>query len=144
MKNEINEADLNEFFCPNKNCLDYGKTGNGNIRLKEHYGKNGTALLRCITCKKCFSETRGTIFFRLHTPKEKVLQALAIFAEKGSVRGTGRATGVDKDTVSAWLKKAGEYCEEVTEYLFRDLNLSQVQIDEIWTFVKKRQKSEAR
>ena len=131
------------FFCPNKSCVDYGKKNIGNIRVKDHYGKNRTTLLVCKTCKKSFSETRGTIFFRLHTPKEKVLQALAILAEKGSIRGTGRATGVDKDTVSAWLKKAGEHCEEVAEHLFRDLNLSQVQIDELWTFVKKRQKSES-
>ena len=51
--------------------------------------------------------------------------------------------GVDKDTVASWLKRAGEHCEEVTDYLLRDLKLSQVQIDEIWSFVKK-QKSEAR
>lgn len=140
---EITEEKLNDFFCPNKNCVDYGKRNNGNIRVKDHYGKNRITLLACKTCKKSFSETRGTIFFRLHTPKEKVLQVLAILAEKGSVRGTGRATGVDKDTVSAWLKKAGEHCEEVTEHLFRDLNLSQVQIDELWTFVKKKQKSES-
>jgi hypothetical protein len=41
----------------------------------------------------------------LHTQKEKVLQALAIFAEKGSIRGTARAIGVDKDTVQIWLKE---------------------------------------
>ncbi|MFZ2070955.1 MAG: hypothetical protein WAV32_05070 [Halobacteriota archaeon] len=52
--------------------------------------------------------------------------------------------GVDKDSVALWLKKAGEHCEEVMEYLLWDLNLSQVQIDEIWTFIKKGQKSEAR
>ncbi len=79
--------------------------------------------------------------YGLHTQKEKVLQVLAIFAEKGSIRGTARATGVDKDTVSTWLKKAGEHCEEVTEYLFKDLKLTQVQIDELWTFVKKRTKT---
>ena len=45
--------------------------------------------------------------------------------------------GVDKVTVASWLKRAGEHCEEVTDYLLRDLKLSQVQIDEIWSFVKK-------
>jgi hypothetical protein len=82
MTNELSLEELNKFFCPNENCSDYGKVGNGNIRLKERYGKNETALLVCKTCKKCFSENRGTPFFRLHTPKEKVLQALAMLAEK--------------------------------------------------------------
>jgi hypothetical protein len=65
---------------------------------------------------------------------------MAVLVEKGSIRGTARAMGVDKDSVALWLKRAGEHCEEVTKYLLRDLNLSQVQIDEIWTFVKKRTK----
>ncbi|RCV65371.1 hypothetical protein C5S53_04115 [Methanophagales archaeon] len=69
---------------------------------------------------------------------------MAMLVEKGSIRGTARAMGADKDSVALWLKREGEHCEEVTEYLLRDLNLSQVQIDEIWTFIKKRQKSEAR
>lgn len=140
MANKLSMEELNKFFCLNENCSDYRKVGNGNIRLKERYGKNETALLVCKTCKKCFSETRGTPFFRLHTPKEKVLQALAMLVEKGSIRGTARAMGIDKDTVCAWLKKAGEHCEEVTEYLFQDLKLTQVQIDELWTFVKKKTK----
>jgi 2-phospho-L-lactate transferase len=63
---------------------------------------------------------------------------LAMFViDKGSIRGTARAMGADKDSVALWLKRAGEHCEEVTEYLLRDLNLSQVQIDEIWTFIKR-------
>jgi len=140
----MGEVNLDEFFCPNEACSDYGKRGRGNIVLKERYGKQNTALLRCKTCNKTFSENRGTPFFGLHTPKETVLRALAMLVEKGSIRGTARAMGVDKDTVASWLKRAGEHCEEVTDYLLRDLKLSQVQIDEIWSFVKKGQKSEAR
>jgi transposase-like protein len=120
------------------------KEREGNIVLKEHYGKQNTALLRCKTCKKIFSENRGTPFFGLHKPKEMVLRSMAMLVEKGSIRGTARAMGANKDSVALWLKRAGEHCEEVTEYLLRDLNLSQVQIDEIWTFIKKREKSEAR
>ncbi len=133
----MGEVNVDEFFCPNEACPDYGKKGKGNIVLKEHYGKQNTALLRCKTCKKTFSENRGTPFFGLHTPKKTVLRSMAMLVEKGSIRGTARAMGADKDSAALWLKRAGEHCEEVTEYLLRDLNLSQVQIDEIWTFVKK-------
>ncbi len=45
-----------------------------------------------------------------------------MLVEKGSIRGTARAMGVNKDTVASWLKRAGEHCEEVTDYLFRDLS----------------------
>jgi len=54
---------------------------------------------------------------------------MAMLAEKGSIRSTARVMGADKDSVALWLKRAGEHCEEVTEYLLSDLNLSQVQIN---------------
>jgi transposase-like protein len=95
----MGEVNVDNFFCPNEACSDYGKKGRGNIVLKEHYGKQNTALLKCKTCKKTFSENRGTAM----------------------------AMGANNDSVALWLKRAGEHCEEVTEYLLRDLNLSQVQ-----------------
>jgi len=103
-------AKWEKFFCPNEACPDYGKKGKGNIRLKEYYGKQNTAPLRCKTCKKTFSENRGTPFFGLHTPKETILRSMAMLVEKGSIRGTARAMGVDKDSVVLWLKRAGEHC----------------------------------
>jgi len=57
----MREGNLDEFFCPNEASSDYGKKkGRENIVLKERYGKQygkqNTALLRCKTCKKTFSE----------------------------------------------------------------------------------------
>ena len=134
----VSDLDLDVFFCPNEDCRDYGKKGFGNIVFKERYGKHNTALLKCRSCKKTFSENRGTVFFGLKSEREKILMALKIYAEKGSIRGTARAMGVKKDTVMEWLKLAGEHCEEVTKYLVEDLHLSQIQADEIHSFIKKR------
>ena len=61
---------------------------------------------------------------------------MAVLVKRGSTRGTARGMGVDKDSVVRWLRRAEEHREEVTEYLFWELELSQVQIDEIWTFIK--------
>lgn len=135
------EIELSEFWCWNKDCPDYGKKGNGNIVLKERYGKNKRALLKCKTCKCCFSETRGTIFFGLDTPQEEVLRTLAMVPEKGGIRGTARATGHDKSTILKWLNIAGSHCKEVTEYFLHDFELTQVQVDEIWSYIKKRRKT---
>jgi hypothetical protein len=84
--------------------------------------------LRCNTCIHCFSETRGTIFFGLETPDDKILRTLAPVPEKGSIRGTTRATGHDKDTICRWLDIAGAHCQEITDYFFQELELGQVQI----------------
>jgi len=135
MNSEIN---LLDYWCSNKDCADYGKKGTGNILLKERYGKQNRALLICKTCKRCFSETRGTVFFGLDTSQEEVLRTLAIVPEKGGIRGTARATGHDKNTISRWLNIAGAHCKEVTDYFLHDLNLTRIQVDEIWSYIKKR------
>jgi hypothetical protein len=74
-----------------QSCTAYGIKNPGNIVFKERYGKNNHALLKCKTCKCCFSETKGTIFFGLDTPEEEVLRTLAKIPEKGSIRGVARS-----------------------------------------------------
>jgi len=53
---EMGEVNLDEFFCPNEACPGHGKRGRGDIVLKERYGKQNTALLRCKSCNKTFSD----------------------------------------------------------------------------------------
>ncbi len=60
--NEIDDA-----FCLNKECKDYGLQNHGNIRVRGKYGKDKTKdLLYCRTCGKRFASTRATAFFGLH------------------------------------------------------------------------------
>jgi IS1 family transposase len=61
-------------------------------------------------------------------------------AEGNSLRGTGRIVAVDKDTVGHWLERAGPHCRAVAAYLFHDLHLSECQLDEMWSFVYKKEK----
>lgn len=132
------ELDLSQFWCWNTDCPTYGKQGIGNIVIKERYGKNNTALLKCKKCGHCFSETRGTPFFGLITPWDEVLRTLAMLPEKGSIRGVARATGHDKDAICRWIDLAGAHCKEVNDYFLVNLNIDKVQVDEIWSYIKKR------
>jgi transposase-like protein len=136
------EIELSKYWCPRKDCTDYGKTGKGNIIIKEKYGKEERYLLKCRSCGHCFSETKGTAFFCLHVPKEKVLRVLSMLPEKGSIRGLARATNHSQDTISKWMKVAGNHCREVDEYYLNNLKLERIQVDEIWSYIKKRKKSE--
>jgi hypothetical protein len=63
--------------------------------------------------------------------------------EKGGIRGAARATGHDKNVVMHWLDVAGKHCKEVNEYFLHDIELDQVQIDEIWSYIKKRKKRDS-
>ncbi len=53
-----------------------------NIIIKEKYCKEERYLLKCRTCKHCFSETRDTAFFCLHVSKGEVLRIQAMLPEK--------------------------------------------------------------
>ena len=65
--------------------------------------------------------------------------AMRALAEGNSLRGTGRIIGVDKDTVCTWLDRAGCHCQAVTTYLFDQLHITECQLDELWSFVGKKE-----
>jgi len=70
--------------------------------------------------------------------KEDIQRIILAIAECNSIRGTARILSYDKDAVNRIVLKAGEHCKKVLEKLIRDLYLNECQMDELWTFVKKR------
>lgn len=56
-----------------------------------------------------------------------------------SLRGTAEILEVKLDTVRGWLQKAAEHSEEVDKVLIKELNVDKVELDELWTFVQKKQ-----
>ena len=136
----MNRMTAVDLWCWNKKCSDYRIKGKKNIVEKERIGKFNHMLYRCRTCEHCFSETRGTPFFGLQTPRQEILRTLAMIPEKGSLRGVARATGHRPITISTWVKRAGSHSYEVMKHLFQNLELTQVQIDEIWAYIKKKEK----
>ena len=62
-------------FCPNEACPDYGKLQGGQRQqniIKFGKTEKGVQRYRCKTCKKTFTETTGTIFFRKRTPEAEM------------------------------------------------------------------------
>jgi hypothetical protein len=129
--------DLSKFWCWQRDCSDNGKKGTGNIVLKERYGKDNRMLLKCRTCGHCFSEAHGTPFFGLNTSMDEVCRALEQIPEKGSIRGVGRSSDHDKGMICRWLDLAGKHCKEVTDYFLKEPRFDRVQVDEIWSYIKK-------
>lgn len=117
----------------------YGRVGAGNVWRHGTYGSRGRRRYACKVCGKTWSETRGTALYNLRTDMNTILRALAMLVERGSIRGTARAMGVKEDTVSRWLERASKHSEEVSRHLMGNLNLTQVQVDEIWSFIKKKE-----
>src|SRR5512135_3603607 len=64
--------------------------------------------------------------------------ALLIVMRRGSWRGAEEITGHKYETSSLWLKRAATHAAALTQVLASDLHLSQVEIDEFWSFVQKK------
>ena len=110
--------DLSLFCCQNKRCVAYGNKGAGNVRVADHIGKHkDIRLLRCRTCKKRFSERKGTVFYRAHTPIEKVVSILEHVQESCGMRSTGRLLHVKEDTVIRYARLAGAHAQRLHEEL---------------------------
>jgi len=127
--------------CPNKDCQDYGKAGRGNVVGNGTY-KTKSGVVRKYVCKTCsmsFCDRTNTVFYDLRTEDEKVLIALKLVLKGMSLRGISEVLGVKLDTVRGWLQRAAEHCEEVNKVLVHDLQVSKVELDELWTFVQKKQ-----
>ena len=132
-----------DISCPNPKCEDHAKEGLGNVVSNGTYRTRSTGKARlflCRTCGKAFSSRTGTAFFGLRSPKKKVLMGLKLLAEGLGLRGTSRVLEIKLDTVRGWLSTAALHSEQVSNMLLRDLRLSQVQVDELWSFVKKNTK----
>jgi hypothetical protein len=76
--------------------------------------------------------------YGLKTPAAEVAQALLIVMRRGSLRGAEEITGHKYETISLWLKRAAIHAEALRQVLASDLHLSQVEIDEFWSFVQKK------
>ena len=125
-------------YCPHPDCPLFGQVETSQLERHAYYGLQRVPQYLCRACGKTFSETRGTFFYRLRTARAKVLQALAMVVEQGGIRATARAVGVDKDTIQRWVDRAGKHAEEVSAYMIVEGHLTEVQLDELWTFVKKK------
>jgi transposase-like protein len=125
-------------FCPNEECPEYGKTGQGNLI---RYGRSGEGRQRfqCKTCRRTFNERQGTLFYRRHTEEKDILECLALLAEGVRISSISRAKGIKEDTLLSFLREAARQVDQVTAILLNDYRISQAQIDGLWTYVGRKE-----
>ncbi len=133
---------IEHYACPNEACPDHGARGKGNLTRQFQYGPYGRWMLRCSTCAARFSETKGTPLENVKLSPRKVGLILKATAEGNGVRATGRIAGVSKDAVNRLILNVGEHCARLLDGLLRDLSLTELQLDELWSFIEKKVKPE--
>jgi IS1 family transposase len=73
-------------------------------------------------------------------PIEKQTQIISALVEGNSIRATARMIGVEHKTVMRVLLRVGENCADLLDSKMQSLPCKIVQMDEIWTFVGKKEK----
>ena len=100
-------------FCPNLACPARGQIGQGNIGI--HSQKDRRFI--CTQCRKTFSATKGTVFYRLRTAAETVALVMTLLAHGCPVAAIVAAFGFDERTVADWWARSGRQGQAVQECL---------------------------
>ena len=99
-------------------------------------------ILRCKTCETTFAETQDTVFFDLRTSEEKVMMALKMLLVRVDLSGISFVLGVHEETVLAWRMRAAVKAQEINAHVLRELPVTQIQLDEMWNFIKRKRARE--
>jgi transposase-like protein len=104
--------------------------GNGTTKGKRRW--------LCRACGRTFGVTTGTPLAGLKTDVAEIARALLAVLRRGSLRAAEEQTGHKYETIGGWLRRAGQHAEALTAALVEDLHLTEVEVDEFWSFVRKK------
>jgi len=121
-------------YCPNRSCHHYGRPFGQGLLVKNGTS-HGKKQALCRSCGRRVSLTYGTAYFDLEADPALFELTVRALAEGNSIQGTARIVQIDKDTVCAWLNRAAHPCRRVMLSHWRDLPVTECQLDEWWSFV---------
>jgi transposase-like protein len=132
---------VQELCCVNPACPDRGRRGYGNLSVRTGKGGGRWRILRCSTCGTEFSERKGTPLFGMTMAPEKIVSVSEHLKEGCGIRKTARLTGVSKTGVTNVGIRLGLHAKAVHDDRVCKLDIAEVQFDEKWAFVEKKQKN---
>jgi transposase-like protein/IS1 family transposase len=101
--------------------------------------RNGLQRFKCVQCGKSYTEEQDKLLGNMTVPEAKALMAIQLLIEGTSIRTTERLTGLHRDTICRLLVLAGEKCERLLSEKIQHIDVRDVEVDEIWTFVGKKE-----
>src|ERR1700693_1057945 len=102
--------------------------------------RNGLQRFKCQQCKKTFTEAHEDALAVMYLPMDKAELVLALLLEGNSVSSAERITGIHHTTILKLLVLAGEKCEGVMAEKVRNIEVRDLELDEVWSYVGKKQK----
>jgi len=124
---------LEQQWCDNAACREFGRVHTGNIKVFSYREQR----YYCTTCGQTFTADKGTFFETLRSDHQAITDVLAWLTERNSLRAVERRTHHPHNTILHWVDLAGQHATQVSQAVIRNLHVTQAQVDELWTFVKK-------
>jgi transposase-like protein/IS1 family transposase len=95
---------------------------------------------QCSQCRKVFTDARDNTLEGMYLSIEKAEMVLRLLLEGNSVSSVVRLTDVHQKTILKLLVLAGEKCNRLLGEKIRNVPVSDVQCDELWSFIQKKEK----
>jgi transposase-like protein/IS1 family transposase len=109
-------------------CKRHGRDRKGNQRFK------------CRQCSKTFLEPREDHLDGMYLPLDKAELVLRLLLEGNSVSTIERVTEVHHGTILKLLVLAGEKAERIMATRIVNVEVRDVEMDEVWSFIGKKEK----
>lgn len=104
--------------------------------------RNGLQRFRCRLCGPTFTEEHEAAFrIEDYLKAPRGIMAIQLLVEGCSVRSVERVTGLHRDAITQLLVIAGERCKWLLNAIIRDVPARDVQVDEIWAFIGKKERN---
>lgn len=125
--------------CPNECCKDHGVAGQGNIIGNGTYQARSITVRRyiCHTCGKAFCDSTNTFYYNLRKDESIINFALNTSMKGMSNEATADVFKIQPATLKRWLALAANQCDKVNSTLMNNLNVSRIEMDELWVIIKK-------
>jgi IS1 family transposase/transposase-like protein len=95
---------------------------------------------QCCQCRKVFTDARDTTLDGMYLPVEKAEMVVRLLLEGNSVSSVERITEIHHTTILKLLVLVGAKCEKVLAKLLVNVQVRDVEADEVWSFIGKKQK----
>jgi transposase-like protein/IS1 family transposase len=103
------------------------------------YGKRKIQRYRCRNCKTTFADAPARTLGNHYTDIDRAAQVFSLMVEGMSIRSISRVTEMDKNTIISLLVDAGHRCQRLMAEKIRGLDVQDVEVDEMWGFVQKKE-----
>lgn len=135
----MGKTELEMQVCLNDKCPDYKKKNTGKI-IKKGFNEKGYQMYKCKICGVRYPESKGTVFYNRHLTEEQIILICKLLVEKNGIRAIERIMEIHRDTISDVIEDLAKHARDVTDFLINNVGLSHIEVDEMWSFVKKKKR----